>query len=317
MSFSLDYCKCKEELSQLGIYNGIITTDRENINKPYCVYFESVKNRVSELPLKGSPLATVGISNEALLDLESNAYEVKDVDIPTSNIPLARSWFLWSPSPPLVELIDTIDPPTSIIRSKKMVDLGCGGGRDLRFMFKRTEYHQQQHKLNVEYPNVSNWDIVGIDHDIKKVNMTRESLIREGMGSIQLYGLKLSGDDKAPFRSLQGELDTSVIKDADLMLLMRFLPTRTHLHELPSYINPGGWFLMYHFVDDEVPGTWILNKETDAKFYHPKGYHHILKRNELSDLFNTKYPEFKIVCDQVKYIEDGRPLLWFLAQRIK
>lgn len=157
------------------------------------------------------------------------------------------------------------------------LDFGCGSGRDMAFL------------------SGIGWSCVGIDN--------RAKLLQQAMAMSDRFGTQANGTVagvrahlslNSPFRN----------QCADLVLMVRFL----HRPSAPSMlacVAIGGFFLCSHFIDGVQHSAVGTPKSPDA----------YLGRGELLKWIAADGGSFTILHNEETELDDGRPIVNFLARR--
>ena len=171
---------------------------------------------------------------------------------------------LWQPNPLLKQCLQEVLPHQ---RPLKILDLGCGGGREA--VYAALQGHQ----------------VSAIEH--------KPQVIQRAKALAEHYGVKVD------FRCCDLTQTACLPKEPfDLIMGFRFLE-RSLFPRLDALLKPHGWLM------------WQTFCEGVEAFGSPKNPKFILKKGELSQQF----PSYKIVIDRIDKIEDGRPVISWLAQK--
>jgi len=222
---------------------------------------------------------------------------------------------LWTCSPLLdrcyAQVIQTLDD-TFGKEPMKAMDVGCGGGRDTHFL------------------RSNGWQVVGIDRFMGALdkcgrlesryihyNEVPESNLRTKDLSSTTSLIRTYECAKCPnLQLVQMELGTVPAKEeaeffethsSHLVLVVRYL-RKPSLMNIARAVKPGGFLIYEHFAtgcehfgspknrelmlaDSELYNLLCKDSETQAAMFHPP------------------------VINQREYLPDGRPEIWFVAQR--
>lgn len=204
------------------------------INSTWMPY-DSLAESLNQLPAAPASLFLVGGKQqieEASVLLDSKGYLVSGSLVICATTlkfwqgALASDWVagkeskqLWQPSNLVVEWLQTYRP-VSTNQRLKVLDLGCGGGRDAVFLAK--------HKM----------DVIAVDHKANVIQRAKQ--LSQSAGA----QVKFKCCDLAKVKCLP-EPDQSKF---DLILGVRFL-NRALLPKLETLLNPEGFILWETFVD--------------------------------------------------------------------
>ncbi|KAJ1512172.1 hypothetical protein HMI54_014748 [Coelomomyces lativittatus] len=209
-----------------------------------------------------------------------------------------------------------------------VLDIGCGTGRDLAWI---AHVYPNRLKLGI---GIDKWKQT-IDRAIllkkwmqlKSVNYLVMELKRsESIIKTRKKNKVIPQKDIQPLSSCTPQLTCLPCSQFNFLLLNRMLPPRTFIPQLHDWIQIGGYICISTFIQlPEVP----LHSPQHVKF--------ILQPDELIRPINWKLlnqseesiwhqldhfgwgfnPEngYEIMKNEVVYIEDGRPVTWFLAKK--
>eukprot|EP00744_Colponema_vietnamica_P004359 GILI01006524.1.p1 GENE.GILI01006524.1~~GILI01006524.1.p1 ORF type:complete len:278 (+),score=5.96 GILI01006524.1:664-1497(+) len=154
-------------------------------------------------------------------------------------------------------------------------DFGCGSGRDMAFLAGL------------------GWCVTGLDNRAKLLYQCLEMHNRYGgTGCVSTVQAHLT--TTSPFRP----------RSADLVLMVRFLH-RPLLASMLDMVAVGGYFLCSHFVDGVQHSSVGTPKSPDAYLGH----------DELMSWTDKADGTFEIIHNVEDLIDDGRPVVNFLARR--
>jgi SAM-dependent methyltransferase len=311
------------------------------IQGAFNIPFGELGDRLYELPMKSECLYILATNqNEFIgcLDLLGRHGWTKIHRFDPASIrdpPKFQVKRLWRPSGVIEAHLETLRIALSTLRVPALgrpicIDVGCGSGRDLAFLadelaelvdeFVAFDQHddllERCERIFFRYNTISRFRrlhgrILG-DGTMRLCcsnSVTHAQLPHRKEQEFIVHSADWGKIPISPWDTIVGS-DHLV-----LLCINRYLPPRCMFPALAKSICPGGLVVVSTFVDDEVQGTWDFrtNGSTTARFSHPKGWEHILRRNELSDIhFKVN---FITLVDEVNYLPDGRPILWFVAQK--
>jgi len=204
---------------------------------------------------------------------------------------------LFRPCKLLEEVISTIEDDLRENNEEakgKVLDLGCGQGRDVVYLCLRSGFH---------------WEVTAVDMLSKMLDRVQHLASKANvMDKITLAQCRCRGDGLAVFQDDSRETIVAYDKlplfqcKYSLVVVVRFLE-RTLLSALAESVAPGGWILYRQFQEG-------VEKSAVG---HPKNPHRILRIGELTELFGGK--GFDVKIDRTDILPDGRPMNSFLARK--
>jgi SAM-dependent methyltransferase len=259
-----------------------------------------LRDRLFELPPKGTPILVVandeldcardvvaqcckflsesGWTGSRAVSLPADRLEVGVALDDASSASLKRAYVACKLWSPCPLVEREIARVEALTPGRVALDLGCGSGRDAALLASR------------------GWSVVGIEN--------RDRLAAQARGIAQRCSVS-SGHDPLMFQIVDG----LPFREAsfDLVLCVRFLH-RPLLPHIAKYIAPGGLVLYSHFVD----GVQLVGTPK-----HVSGY---LLHNELTEVLTNPNQNggaaFSLVVNHETNLNDGRPIVEFLAQRL-
>ncbi|ORX95424.1 hypothetical protein K493DRAFT_315001 [Basidiobolus meristosporus CBS 931.73] len=199
---------------------------------------------------------------------------------------------LFSPCPFLEENIEEIeDRLVKGTRSETLscCDVGCGSGRDVAWLCSRSKV---------------SWSAHAADSWLGSLNRTRQLANSLNLSEkVTTCGARFTSEGTVKsVDSSKSEYThegaSFLDKQFDLVICIRFLE-RSSFSIIDKLVAPGGILLYSTFVDGVI------------EFDKPSGKNHRLELGELKEYFG----HYTILHDRIEYIEDGRPVNSFLAQK--
>ncbi|EEB06390.1 hypothetical protein SJAG_01434 [Schizosaccharomyces japonicus yFS275] len=213
---------------------------------------------------------------------------------------------LFSPSPHLAAVIDKIETAFAPKKTARVLDIGCGSGRDLAWLCFRSKFQWMVSALDAEKRAINrftdffeqlNLESRVEDACVAKVDQNGLWTLytREGKRVTDQEGLTTASFLSSNFRFNESE-------KFDLILQIRFL-NRALLKDTAEMLNKNGFLFLCTFTDD---GKTV--------YEYPKTQDHRLQKGEIKKLV-AKLDGLELVCDDIGYIEDGRPVEVVLIQK--
>ncbi|KAK9766556.1 hypothetical protein K7432_004280 [Basidiobolus ranarum] len=285
-----------------------------HIKDSTCIPFGELKKRWFELPHRLSPFTAIlpkdtegvlyKLREWTISDTFTDSPEfwqvAKELDLTTEDEKTSTK-LLFKPCPFLEEMIEEVE--TKLVKRKlaesdhvptlSCCDVGCGSGRDVAWLCSR--------------PN-ANWEAHAVDSWRGSLDRTRQLAISLNISEkITTCGAKFNSSGAVkPISSNNTEYthqETEFLSNQfDLVICIRFLE-RSSFDILDSLVAPGGFLLYSTFVDGVI------------EFEKPFGENHRLVLGELKARFGESQG-YNVLCDKIEYIEDGRPVNSFLAQKL-
>lgn len=165
------------------------------------------------------------------------------------------------------------------------------------------------------------WRVTGVDALQESLERCRRMAKQLGVEDrISLKRAKLLGTGQVRFFDEPQTvpfLEAFPPSSVHLLLISRYLPPRCLQPFLQLVLRPGGIVIFSTFVQDGNANTWRYapdqqTENQDFRFSHPCNLNYILQRNECREQW---FPGFEVLCDEIHSIEDGRPVLWFVARK--
>ena len=304
--------------------------DKYHLHHSTHIIEDFLEDRLFELPPKDTKFILIPQSNLSCKILIDHGWtNFLQYDVTENEWKLLLSKFkqnnenkyipLFNPCPLLNLHIDTIEKIVSKNHNNdaqlclNACDIGCGCGRDdiwlcLRESFKwNIDCIDFNHKmLNRLSQFASNANV------LNQISITKSKI--RGDGKITLYN---DINDDSPFliydmneekqEKDQNDKGYYFKKEYDLILCVRFLERSIiyNLWKKGKMLRKNGCLLIYTFLEGAEKSS----------YGHPKNPNRLLKRGELSNVFNNK-EMFKIIVDEEMKVEGDRPIQCFLVQRL-
>jgi SAM-dependent methyltransferase len=251
-----------------------------------------------------------------------------------------KKWLLFQPSPFLEKNIDLIEQNLLLSEKKpwRCLDIGCGAGRDIGWLLSRGEGKWRASAFDylpgamirtemivrnldvAQYLDIlaqaklrpdGQWKLISnawwpINKDRQHKDMVVTDRDEEISKRSEMAKLECQDNQVLPFKEFYKNLlprSNEADKKFDLILNIRFL-SRPFLLQVPDLLNLGGYFIISHFVHDNI-----------HEYKHPKRSLR-LGLNEISDLYRSMSSQLEIVQDVIEESEDGRPINSVLVRRI-
>eukprot|EP01134_Creolimax_fragrantissima_P001104 CFRG1104T1 len=189
-----------------------------------------------------------------------------------------HSEFIFKPCPFFESLFENVKKCfSSLDRPVRMLDLGCGTGRDSLWATRH------------------GWTSTAVDNVGWRLKLLKEVANRHGLNINTVTADVLKADGQKKLKDL-GQFD--------VVLCVRFF-VRDFLAEIPSLIRPGGVIMIQHFRDG------VQNSAVGR----PKKLKFIVGTDELPQFFCEK-SDYELIYNKLTYLEeDGRPVVNFAARK--
>lgn len=285
---------------------------KNSTSMPWGCNGEDLWNRIHELPPRGQPIAVISDSWEDLNSasqflgttrvmkivfqillhedviraLAKEAFWVRpDKRNITPYSKLGRR--LWTASQCLRILISKVEEVTCPPRTA--LDVGCAQGRECVWLATR-----------------QGWDVV-VGSDVVRTKLMRYNDLSSRYDTKArcvaiLADIRKAEDDKKVLASQGPVLGADQQSGFSLVHVSRFLHRASFERIRDVLVKPGGCLVFHTFVE----GVEIFGR--------PRRKKHILKLGELAKFFGQD-AGWKILMDEVRPLEDGRPVSYFLAQK--